>query len=109
MSFELGSCGVGRGCGRSPLFVSHLRQPCLVMCFDVDANVVDRKVLRPGTLEKVGNGENVIAGADVLVAVGWTDVSADTDDGAGGSYVLFGSPIRLSPMPANEQVLISAP
>ena len=44
--------------GRSCAFVSHLRQPCLVMYFDVDKNVVDRKVLVPGILEKAG-GANV--------------------------------------------------
>jgi len=86
------------------------------MCFEVEAKVVERKVLVPGRLENVG-GNHVIAAVLVLVAVGTAEISAGMVAGmvagvvgaAGGLNVLFGSPIKTSDIPAKEQVLISAP
>ena len=71
--------------GRSCAFVSHLRQPNLVMNFDVDINVVDRKVLVPGILEKTGGAKvnDVVAGR-VAVAVGFCGDAAGADGGGGG-------------------------
>jgi hypothetical protein len=81
------------------------------MYFDVDTNVVDRKVLVPGILEKAGGAKvNEVVAGRVAVGVGFSGVAAGADGGAGGgsNSVLLGSPTRNSD-PASLQVAMSAP
>ncbi len=79
--------------------MSHLKQPCFVMCFDVDSYVVESQVLVPGMVENIGSVnvndvfENHCVGCTVNGAVG-------------GKIDLLGSPMKTS---ATVQVLTSAP